>query len=128
MRIPDVAVELAGREAIRAWIEQMQDVWDYLVQTTHPGTIRLTGDTASAGHTCQSSGASVTARSHLNYPIYHDRYQPPQTAGSSPSVSTRSNTSTPLRWRVRPLLGAPGANHAPPGTQRLIAAFRSDLA
>jgi hypothetical protein len=32
------------------------------VQTTHPGTIQLDGDTA-------------TGRSELNYAIYHDRYQ-----------------------------------------------------
>jgi len=45
-RIPYVDVELVGREEILAGIERMQDLWDYFVQTTHPGTIQLDGDTA----------------------------------------------------------------------------------
>jgi hypothetical protein len=39
-RIPYVDVEIVGRETIRAGIERMQGLWDYFVQTTHPGTLR----------------------------------------------------------------------------------------
>jgi ketosteroid isomerase-like protein len=47
-RIPVVNVEFVGREEIRAGIERLgEGLWDYLVQTTHPGTIQLEGDTAS---------------------------------------------------------------------------------
>lgn len=45
-RIPDVNVEFVSREEIRAGIEWLQGLWDYFVQTVHPGTIRLEGDTA----------------------------------------------------------------------------------
>jgi ketosteroid isomerase-like protein len=45
-RIPDISVELVGRQEIRAGIERMQGLWDYFVQNTHPGTIQLKGDTA----------------------------------------------------------------------------------
>jgi hypothetical protein len=40
-------IELAGREATRAGIEQMQDMWEFFVQTTHPGAIQVDGDTAT---------------------------------------------------------------------------------
>jgi hypothetical protein len=47
-RIPAVNVEFAGREEIRGGIERLkEDLWEFLVQTTHPGTIQLDGDTAS---------------------------------------------------------------------------------
>ncbi len=47
-RVPAVNAEFAGREEIRAGIKRLKtEVWDYLVQTTHPGTIQLDGDTAT---------------------------------------------------------------------------------
>src|SRR5215468_2522714 len=60
VRIPHVNAESAGREEIRAGIERLQALLDYFVQTTHPGTIRLDGNTASAAPTCASSAASAT--------------------------------------------------------------------
>lgn len=45
-RMPYINVELTGREQIRAGSERLQGQWDYFVQTTHPGTIQLLGDTA----------------------------------------------------------------------------------
>jgi len=75
-RIPAVNAELAGREQIRAGIERLkQDLWDYLVQTTHPGTIQLDGDTASGRAYVLSFGHMRDGSSHLNYSVYHDRYQ-----------------------------------------------------
>ncbi len=75
MRIPYANVELAGREEIRVWGERVPDVVDYLVQTTHPGTIRLDGDTASGrAYLCELIHLH-DGSSHLNYAIYHDRYQ-----------------------------------------------------
>jgi SnoaL-like domain len=48
---------------------------DYLVQTTHPGMIRLDGDTASGRAYLQELIGLRDGRSELNYAIYHDRYQ-----------------------------------------------------
>ena len=43
-----LADEFAGREEIRTGIKRLkEDLWDFLVQTTHPGVIQLDGDTAS---------------------------------------------------------------------------------
>jgi hypothetical protein len=39
--------EMVGREQIRTEGERLQSQWDFFVQTTHPGTIQLDGDTAT---------------------------------------------------------------------------------
>jgi hypothetical protein len=46
-----------------------------LVQTTHPGTIALDGDTASGRAYLQELGRARDGRQGLNYAIYHDRYR-----------------------------------------------------
>jgi ketosteroid isomerase-like protein len=75
-RIPVVNVEFVGREEIRAGIERLgEGLWDYLVQTTHPGTIQLEGDTASGRAYVLSFGHMRDGSSHLNYSVYHDRYR-----------------------------------------------------
>jgi hypothetical protein len=61
VRIPHINAEAVSREEIHAGIERLQGLWDYFVQTTHPGTIQLEGDTASGVPTSQSSGAFATA-------------------------------------------------------------------
>ena len=75
LRMPHVPAEMAGREEIRAWGERVPAFVDYLVQTTHPGTIRLDGDTASGRAYLQEIIRLRDGSSHLNYAIYHDRYQ-----------------------------------------------------
>ena len=47
VRIPPANIEAVGREQIRAMGERRQALADYFVQTTHPGTIQLDGDTAA---------------------------------------------------------------------------------
>ncbi len=68
-------VELVGLEEIRTGIEQAQDRPDYFVQTTHPGTIQLAGDSASGRAYLSELIRSRDGSSHLNYAIYHDRYR-----------------------------------------------------
>lgn len=75
LRIPVVGAEFAGRAEIRAGIERLHGGWDFFVQTTHPGTIRLDGDTASGRAYVMSFGRFRNGGSHLNYSAYHDRYQ-----------------------------------------------------
>ena len=75
VRIPDANLEAAGREEIRAMGERREALADYFVQTTHPGAIRLDGDTASGrAYLCELIHLR-DGSSHLNYAIYHDRYQ-----------------------------------------------------
>jgi ketosteroid isomerase-like protein len=74
-RIPYINVEIVGREEIRAGIERMQGLWDYFVQTTHPGTIQLDGDTALGRAYIVEFGHMRDGRSELNYSLYHDRYR-----------------------------------------------------
>jgi ketosteroid isomerase-like protein len=64
LRMPNIPAELTSRAEIRAWGDRVPTLVDYLVQTTHPGTIQLDGDNA-------------TGRAYmpeLNFAIYHDRY------------------------------------------------------
>ena len=75
LRMPDVPVELVGREQILAWRDRREALVDYFLQTTHPGTIQLDGDTASGRAYLHELIRLRDGSSHLNYAIYHDRYQ-----------------------------------------------------
>jgi ketosteroid isomerase-like protein len=79
LRMPNVPVELVGREQIRAWRERREAFVEYFVQTAHPGTIQLDGD----GDGDAASGRAYLHEligprdggSHQNFAIYHDRYR-----------------------------------------------------
>ena len=75
LRMPNVPVELVGWEQILAWRDRREALVDYFVQTTHPGTIQLEGDTASGRAYLHEVIHLRDGSSHLNYAIYHDRYQ-----------------------------------------------------
>jgi ketosteroid isomerase-like protein len=75
LRMPNIPAELAGREQIRAGGERLQDQWEFFVQTTHPGTIQLAGDTATGRAYIQELARLRDGRQEANYAIYHDRYQ-----------------------------------------------------
>lgn len=74
-RIPDAGIEFASRDDIRAGIERLQGAWEYFVQTTHPGTIQLDGDTATGRAYVAEFGRLRDGSSHQNHAIYHDSYQ-----------------------------------------------------
>jgi ketosteroid isomerase-like protein len=74
-RMPKIPAELTGRDEIRAWGERVPAFVDYLVQTTHPGTIQLDGDAASGRAYIQELIRLRDGTSELNYAIYHDRYR-----------------------------------------------------
>jgi ketosteroid isomerase-like protein len=75
VRIPHIGEEATSREEIRAGVERLQRLWNYFVQTTHPGAIRLDGDTAVGRAYISELGQLSDGRSQLNYSVYHDRYQ-----------------------------------------------------
>jgi ketosteroid isomerase-like protein len=75
LRMPNIPAELVGREDIRAGGERLQGQWDFFVQTTHPGTIQLDGDTATGRAYIQELARARDGRQGLNYAIYHDRYR-----------------------------------------------------
>lgn len=75
LRMPNVPVELVGHKEIRGWGERVPAVVDFFVQNTHPGVIRLDGDTASGRAYMQEIIGLRDGGSELNYAIYHDRYQ-----------------------------------------------------
>ena len=75
LRIPDANIGFTSREEIRSGIERLRQLWDFFVQNTHPGTIRLDGDTAAGRAYIAEFGRFRDGSSHLNYSLYHDRYQ-----------------------------------------------------
>jgi ketosteroid isomerase-like protein len=75
LRMPNIPAELVGREQIRAGGEQLQALWEFFVQTTHPGTVQLDGDTATGRAYIQELMRLRDGSSHLNFAIYHDRYR-----------------------------------------------------
>jgi ketosteroid isomerase-like protein len=74
-RMPHIDVEFVGRDEIRAAIERLQAHWDYFVQTMHPGAVDIDGDTATGRTYIEEFGRLRDGSSHLNYALYHDRYQ-----------------------------------------------------
>ncbi|GAA1359130.1 nuclear transport factor 2 family protein [Streptomyces beijiangensis] len=74
-QIPLAGIAFAGREEIRAGIERLKGGWDYFVQTAHPGTIRVDGDTAAGRSYIAEFGRLREGGSHMNHAIYHDRYE-----------------------------------------------------
>jgi ketosteroid isomerase-like protein len=75
LRMPNIPVELVGREEIHAGGERLQDQWEFFVQTTHPGTIVLDGDTATGRAYIQELARSRDGRQGQNFAVYHDRYE-----------------------------------------------------
>ncbi|QYX75199.1 nuclear transport factor 2 family protein [Streptomyces akebiae] len=75
LRWPHIDKEFVGREAIRAGIEWGQGLWEFFVQNSHPGVVRLDGDTAVGRVHVQEFGRMRDGGSHLNHAVYHDSYQ-----------------------------------------------------
>jgi ketosteroid isomerase-like protein len=75
VRIPFGNIEAAGREQIRTLGERRQALAEFFLQTTHPGTIQLDGDTATGRAYLSEVARLRDGNSHLNYFTYHDRYQ-----------------------------------------------------
>ena len=75
LRMPNVPVELVGQEEIRVGGERLQAQWDVFIQTTHPGTIQLDGDTATGRTYMQELVRTRDGHEGVNFAIYHDRYR-----------------------------------------------------
>ena len=75
LRMPNVPVELTGHDEMRTWGERVPQFVDYLIQTTHPGIIRLDGDVATGRAYLQELIRTREGHCEVNYAIYHDRYR-----------------------------------------------------
>jgi len=102
--IPGAAIEFHGRAAIRDGIERLQANWEFFVQNTHPGIIRIDGDTATGRAYIAELGRFRDGSSHVNYALYHDRYE--RTADgwrfAERSYEVRYMDSTPLAGTPAP--------------------------
>ncbi|WP_418959291.1 LUD domain-containing protein [Streptomyces tritici] len=75
LRMPHIPVEQIGRDEILAGGELLQSQWDFFVQNTHPGSIRLDGDTAAGRAHVQELARTLDGREGMNFAVYHDRYR-----------------------------------------------------
>jgi ketosteroid isomerase-like protein len=75
LRMPDAGVEMTGPEEILAVGERLQAQWDFFVQNTHPGTVRIDGDTATGRAFMQEILRLHDGLQGVNYAVYHDRYR-----------------------------------------------------
>ena len=109
LRMPNIPAEPVGREEIRAVGERLQAQWDFFVQTTHPGSIQLDGDTATGRAYIQELVRTRDGRQGLNYAIYHDRYQrTPDGSKFTERVYEVSNLDTsPLAGSAPRAVGVP---------------------
>ena len=109
LRMPNVPIELVGRDEIRAGGERLQSRWDIFVQTTHSGTIQLDGDTATGRAYLQEIVRTVDGHQGVNYAIYHDRYQRTGDGWKFTEriYEVRYLDTTPLAGSAPPAAGAP---------------------
>jgi len=75
VRMPHANVELIGWDQMRTFGGRRDAMVEYLVQNTHPGAIRLDGDTASGRAYLSEVIRFRDGSSHLNDGIYHDHYR-----------------------------------------------------
>jgi len=75
LRMPNVPIELVGREQIRIGGERLQSRWDFFVQNSHPGIIEIEGDTATGRTYLQELARLIDGSSGQNFAVYHDTYR-----------------------------------------------------
>jgi ketosteroid isomerase-like protein len=110
VRMPHIDAAGLGRDELRAGSERLQALWEFFVQVTHPGTVRLEGDTASGRAYIFEFGRFCDGGSHLNYGVYHDRYR------RTPDGWKFAERIYEVRYvDITPLAGS--APHAPQSTQ-----------
>jgi len=119
LRMPNIPAELVGREEIRAGGERLQAQWDFFVQTTHPGTIQLDGDTATGRAYIQELARARDGRQGVNYAIYHDRYQrtPDGWKFTERVYEVRYLDTSPLAGSAPRALSCAPRSHRHPGGQ-----------
>lgn len=113
LRIPPI-VDFTDREEIRAGIERLVGLWEFFVQTVHPGVIHLDGDTATGRAYIHEFGRFHDGTSEMNYSIYHDRYRrtPDGWKFTERVYEVRYRDNTPLTG-APPNTGATDEDHMP---------------
>jgi ketosteroid isomerase-like protein len=105
LRMPNIPVELAGREEIRGWGDRLPEIVDYLIQTTHAGVIVLDGDVATGRAYMQELARALDGRNEMNFAVYHDRYRrtPDGWKFTERVYDVRYRDQTPLTGSAVPL-------------------------
>ncbi|MFF0478344.1 LUD domain-containing protein [Streptomyces sp. NPDC004284] len=132
LRMPNIPVEQVGQEEILAGGERLQSQWDFFVQTTHPGTIQVDGDTATGRAYIQELARALDGRQGLNFAVYHDRYERTEEGWrfAEREYEVRYLDTSPLAGSAPGATHAPAASFADPATgerlERVAAALRAN--
>ncbi|MFC8720470.1 nuclear transport factor 2 family protein [Kitasatospora sp. NPDC057198] len=136
LRMPDVPIELTGPEEIRVGGEKLQEQWEFFVQNTHPGTVRIDGDTATGRAHMYELFRLRDGRQGVNHAVYHDRYRRTPDGwrftervyeirylDTSPLGGTAPGTTRPETTRPAPAATDPAAPATEDRLQRAAAAL-----
>lgn len=74
VRIPDAGLEAVGHEQLSGLGRNREATMEFFIQNTHPGSVRIDGNTASGRVYLCELARFADGESHLNYAVYHDRY------------------------------------------------------
>jgi ketosteroid isomerase-like protein len=112
LRMPNIPAELIGPDQIRGWGARVPEIVEFLVQTTHPGTLVLNGDTASGRAYMNELVRTRDGQSELNYAIYHDHYRRTGDGWKFTErvYEVRYRDGTPLAGSAPGAIGTGGAN------------------
>jgi ketosteroid isomerase-like protein len=115
LRMPNIPAELAGPEEIRTWGRRVPGFVEFLVQTTHPGVIRIEGDTATGRAYMQELGRLRDGRAESNFATYHDRYRRTGDGWrfTERVYEVRYHDTTPLTGAPPEAAATPPENEAP---------------
>ena len=75
--VPDMGVSCAGRPDIRGGVDHMLGLWEFFIQTVHPGNVTAgeVPDRATGRSYVSELGRFRDGGSQLNYAAYHDTYR-----------------------------------------------------
>lgn len=75
LRMPHIDVDFIGPARIRTGVERLHGLWEFFVQHTHPGSLRIEGNTATGRTYMAELGRFRDGGGHRNHALYHDRYR-----------------------------------------------------
>lgn len=75
VRVPDLKIEWRGLDQLRQGFQQLTAGMETFVQNTHPGSVEITGDTATGRVFVFELGRRADGGAVGNHAIFHDHYR-----------------------------------------------------
>lgn len=75
VRVPDLEIEWRGLDQIRLGFHQLTSGMEVFVQNSHPGSVDITGDTATGRVFVFELGRRADGGAVGNHAVFHDHYR-----------------------------------------------------